>query len=270
MRPARRKILFASFAALTGLGAVAAWRHWPEQGFANPCRATLPPRLAEHELVRAAWDGIDARNMWDCHAHLAGTGDSGGGIWINPRMHNVLYPLQFAQRLFYLNAGCAHDAQGSIDEAYIERMHNLLDGMRPGAKLMLLAFDRHYREDGTPSPDDTAFHVPDVYAHAVARRHPEHFEWVASIHPYRTDSVAALEAAARGGARAVKWLPAAMGMDPASPRCDAFYAALQRLGMPLITHAGMERAVHVGDRQAYGNPLRLRRALEHGVRVVVA
>ncbi|HET9404939.1 MAG TPA: amidohydrolase family protein, partial [Burkholderiales bacterium] len=70
--------------------------------------------------------------------------------------------------------------------------------------------------------------------------------------------------------RAVKWLPAAMGIDPASPRCDAFYAELKRLDLPLITHAGMERAVRVAGRQHLGNPLLLRRPLEHGVRVVVA
>ena len=81
--------------------------------------------------------------------------------------------------------------------------------------------------------------------------------------------MAALEQARRDGARAVKWLPAAMGIDPASARCDAFYAALKKLDMPLITHGGMERAVKVG-KQELGNPLRLRRALEHGVRVVIA
>jgi len=59
-------------------------------------------------------------------------------------------------------------------------------------------------------------------------------------------------------------------MDPASPRCDRFYAALARLEVPLITHAGLERAVTGADLQEYGNPLRLRRGLEAGVRVVVA
>jgi mannonate dehydratase len=81
--------------------------------------------------------------------------------------------------------------------------------------------------------------------------------------------VARLAAAARGGARAVKWLPSAMGIDPGSERCDEFYEALARFRIPLITHAGMERAVDA-EAQELGNPLRLRRALEHGVRVVVA
>ncbi len=269
MKRRRRTFLLASLAA-AGAVAAAAWRFWPEHGFANPCRSALPARLARHEVVLEAWDGIDPAKVWDCHAHLAGSGDSGGGIWLNPRMGSLLNPLQYAQRLFYLNAGCAHEAPDRIDQSYVERMHNLLDGMRPGCKLLLLAFDRHFDERGDVSWDQTSFYVPDAYAAATARAHPQYFEWAASIHPYRRDGVAALAAAKRGGARAVKWLPAAMGIDPASKRCDAFYAAMKELALPLITHAGMERAVAVGDRQGLGNPLRLRRALDHGVRVIVA
>lgn len=112
--------------------------------------------------------------------------------------------------------------------------------------------------------------MPDRYARDVARAHPAYFEWACSIHPLREDCVEALEAAARDGARAVKWLPPAMGIDPASPACDRFYTALARLDLPLITHAGEEKAVHGAGRLEWGNPLRLRRALDHGVRVVVA
>ncbi len=241
-----------------------------EQGLWNPCHAQLPRRLAEHELVKAAWQGIDPRQVWDAHAHLVGTGDSGGGIVVNADMQSLLSPAQFARRLFFLNAGCAHNAPGNADRAYVERMHNLLDGMRAGVKLLLFAFERAHREDGTPDPERTGIHVPDAYARETARAHPAYFEWAASIHPYRADGVAALARAAQDGARAVKWLPAAMGMDPASPRCDRFYEALARLGLPLISHAGEERAVPGADAQDYGNPLRLRRALAAGVRVVVA
>jgi mannonate dehydratase len=45
---------------------------------------------------------------------------------------------------------------------------------------------------------------------------------------------------------------------------------LARLNLPLISHAGLERAVVGTDTQDYGNPLRLRRALDAGVRVVAA
>jgi mannonate dehydratase len=257
-------------AALAGGGALAAWRLWPPEGFWNPCRAALPRHLAGHALIAQAWDGIDAGRMWDAHAHLIGTGDAGSGIYVNPAMHSVLNPGQYARRLFFLNAGCAHDAPGSVDRAYVERMRNLVDGLRAGAKLLLFAFERSHEDSGDPDLERTSFHVPDRYARDVARAHPSYFEWVASIHPYRRDCVAALDQAKRDGARAVKWLPSAMGIDPDSPRCDAFYQKLKELNLPLISHAGEERAVLGREARELGNPLRLRRALEAGVRVVVA
>jgi mannonate dehydratase len=221
-------------------------------------------------VVRAAWEGLDPRQVLDCHAHLVGTGDSGGGAFVNERMGSPLSPLLFAQYLFYLNAGCVHDARDRIDAAYVERMHNLIDGMAPGFKLLLFAFEAHVTEAGEVDWAQTPFCVPDRYAAAVARRDSRYFDWAASIHPYRHDAVERLERAVRDGALAVKWLPASMGIDPASPRCDRFYQALVRLDLPLVSHAGHEAAVAAGDRQRLGNPLRLRRPLEHGVRVVVA
>ena len=189
-------------------------------------------------------------------------------------MESVLNPGLYARRLFFLNAGCVHDAPGSVDRSYVERMHNLLDGLiatgAPGVKMLLFAFERAHDEAGRPNLDETAFYVPDAYARDVARAHPQYFEWAASIHPYRADAVDALVQAKADGARAVKWLPAAMGIDPASPRCDRFFSVLNKLDLPLITHAGLERAVFGHDGQDAGNPLRLRRALDAGVRVVVA
>jgi len=237
----------------------------------NPCRPGLPVAIARHALVRAAWEGLDPEKIWDAHAHLLGTGDSSSGIFVNPQMDSPMHPASYARRLFILNAGCAYDMPGgSADRAYVRRMLNLLTGMRRGMKLMLFAFDRTYGEDGKRQDALTDFYVPDAYAREVARENPRAFEWVASIHPYRADCVAALEEAKRDGARAVKWLPGAMGMDPASPRCDRFYEAAARLRLPLISHAGLERAVLGTDTQDLGNPLRLRRALDAGVRVVVA
>ena len=266
----RRSLLRGAAAAAAGGVALAGWRLWPPEGFWNPCRAALPRHLATHALVAQAWQGVDPAAMWDAHAHLIGTGDAGSGIHVNPRMESLLNPGQYARRLFFLNAGCAHDAPGSVDRAYVERMRNLVDGLRPGAKLLLFAFERSYEENGDPDLERTPFHVPDRYARDVARAHPAYFEWVASIHPYRRDCVEALDKAKREGARAVKWLPSAMGIDPGSARCDAFYQKLKEVDLPLISHAGEERAALGREAHDFGNPLRLRRALEAGVRVVVA
>ena len=202
--------------------------------------------------------------------HLVGTGDGGSGIYINPRTASVLNPALYARRLFFLNAGCVHDAPGSVDRSYVERMANLVAGLRPGVKLLLLAFERVHDTHGVPDLERSSFYVPDAYARDIARGQPQYFEWAASIHPYRGDALEALAQAKRDGARAVKWLPAAMGIDPASPRCERYYEALRSLALPLITHAGAERAVVGNDFDDYGNPLRLRPALDAGVRVVIA
>ncbi|MBL8425140.1 MAG: amidohydrolase family protein [Candidatus Accumulibacter phosphatis] len=268
MTRARRRLLLGGLAlgGLTLSGVVAQ----RSGSLFNSCQALLPPTPAVDELIRSAWEGVDARRFLDCHVHLVGTGDSGSGIEVNPQMESLFYPLQYAQRLFYLNAGCVHDAPGRVDDSYVERMQNLVDGLRPGARLLLFAFDRFHDVDGRASRQRSSFYTPNAYAQAVAARHPQYFAWAASIHPYRGDCVEALAAAVAGGALAVKWLPPAMGIDPSSPLCDRFYAALAAADLPLISHAGEEKAVHGGDQQAFGNPLLLRRALDHGVRVVVA
>jgi uncharacterized protein len=266
----RRRLVSAVSLATVGVAAGSLYRMWPEQGWRNLCLATLPPELARHAVVEEAWSGLDAGRVWDMHTHLVGAGDSASGIYLNPELTKPANPRLYAQFLFYLNAGCVHEAPGRIDATYVARLRNLLAGMRPGFKAMLYAFDAAVDDAGNELREQTMFAVPDAYAASVATRSPDSFEWVASIHPYRRDALQRLAWAAANGARAVKWLPNAMLIDPAAPRCDGFYAALAALDLPLVTHAGHEAAVHSPLGQRFGNPLRLRRALDAGVRVVVA
>lgn len=256
---------------LAGLGlAGAGVRYWPEDGFLNPCPGEpLPQALLDHPLVRSAWAGIDPAQLWDCHVHLIGTGDGGSGVWINPDMESLAHPVQWLQRAFYFNGSCTAD-DGRSDRRFVERLTWLHDQLPAGVKLMLLAFDYFHDETGERQLDTSAFHTPDAYAASIVRQEPDRFEWIASIHPYRPDAVAALRNAAQQGARAIKWLPAAQGMDPASPRCDPFYETASELDIPLLVHAGAEHAVKGGNTEDFGNPLRLRRPLEQRVRVLVA
>ncbi len=265
--PRRR---FLATAGISGLGVAGftAGRIWPEQGLFNPCFATLPSDLLGHALVREAWAGLGPADVWDCHAHLLGIGDAGNveHASYNDAKGTWRWPLTAVQKYFFLNAACASSA--SIDQAYVSRLHTLATSMPPGHKLLLLALDAWHDEKGRSSPAHTHVFVSNDYCAAVAQAAPDRFEWAASVHPYRPDAQAELERIKRLGARAVKWIPAAQGIDPAAPRCDEFYSALVRLELPLISHAGEERAMPGDD--ALGNPLRLRRALESGVRVIVA
>ncbi len=260
---------FLSALALSGLG-YAAYRYWPDDGFINPCEAApLPGSLAKHPLIASAWQGINPSNYWDTHVHLIGTGDSDSGIWVNPAMFSAKHPLQSLQRLFYFNASCADESKG-IDHSFITRLLDMLQDFPSGAKLMLLAFDYFYTERGEKRTDVSSFYTPNEYAQRITAAYPQQFEWIASIHPYRKDALPALEKAIKNGARAIKWLPAAQGMDPASSHCDAFYAQLAQHNIPLLVHAGAELAVEGGNTEDYGNPLRLRRPLDLGVKVLVA
>lgn len=239
------------------------------EGWLNACRTSLPPRLVNHPLVRDAWAGIDPSQVIDAHCHLFGNGDGGRGVWVNPSLASLASPLQLAQRAFYLNAGCVHDHPGRVDASIVDRLLNQVEGMKPGAKLMLLAFDWARDSRGAPVQERSTFHVPDDYAAAVATAHPAAFDWAASIHPYDPAAIDRLDRAVEQGARAVKWLPPAQQIDPASSQCDRFYRHLADLRVPLLTHAGDERAVR-GHDATLGNPLKLRRALDRGVRVIVA
>jgi len=262
------------FLSLLGVGGLSAytfkyWDYLPDNGqILNPClNSTLPKELAEHELILSAFENIAMTQVWDGHIHLVGLGDSDSGIWVNPNLRRFWYPKQYTQFRFYLNAACPTPNM-LVDKGFVHRLKSLQ--WAKGLKFMLLAFDYSYDEQGNKLLEKTAFYTPNDYAARIHAEFPDTFEWIASIHPYRQDCVEALEKAVEQGARGIKWLPPSMGMNPASPLCDRFYEAMARLKIPLLCHSGDESAVDGAKTQEYGNPLSLRRALDWGVKVVIA
>ncbi|MDR2450902.1 MAG: amidohydrolase family protein [Candidatus Accumulibacter sp.] len=264
----RRRFLQAAASLAAAAAALEARARQPL--LMNPCRAPALGALAESPWLARVWQGLDPAEVWDVHVHLAGIGDSDGGLHVGSRLLSPWHPILYGQRLAYLNAGCVSGEPGTVDENYVRRLAALARGLPAGVKALLFAFDWYHDDDGRPAPEKSTFHVPDAYAARVAEDHPDVFAWAASIHPYAPDAVDRLEAAAARGAKAVKWLPAAQNIDPAARRCDAFFAALARLRLPLITHCGAEKAAQSASLEHFGNPLRLRRALDAGARVVVA
>ncbi len=258
------------------MAALGAWSLWPDEGLLNPCLAPDDDRWSGDPLVMRALTGLDFAQVWDSHAHLLPSTEQ----W-----HGLEGPLQSAlgahgsegpwpavamklQARLIANAACADpQATGRLD-GYLLPLLARVRVLPAGCKLLLLAMDAHHDEAGRERPERTHFKVPNALCALVARTWPERFEWAASIHPYRPDARDELVRVRQRGARAVKWIPAAQGIDPANPRCDGFYRALAEHRMPLITHGGDERAM-AGD-DTLGNPLKLRRALDAGVRVIIA
>lgn len=258
----RRWLRGAALAAagLVGLRVVIPW--WWRR------RPPVPLSPAARARVDALFDGIDRSRMWDVHVHVVGLGAGGSGCWVNPRMRSHLHPILKLQYDFYIDAAGIDDP-ARADQDYVDGLLALHRDANPAGRLVVLAFDWRVDESGTERPEHSPFFVPNDYVLALAARHPELVP-CASVHPYRRDALARLDDVLERGARAIKWLPNAMGIDPASRRCDAFYERLARAGVPLLSHGGVEAAVEASELQELGNPLRLRRALDRGVRVVLA
>ncbi len=244
---------------------------WNALGLMNPCANPGDPgHRIDPALAARVWTGLDPRQVLDLHVHIAGEGTGPGDPWVNPAMRSLAHPFSYAHFKLMANAACIGDDPGNWNRRYVSRLAVLADEFPAGARFLLLALDGYHGEDGRLDRSRTIFLVPDDYAAGIARNSGDRFVWAASVHPYREDALERLRAAAANGASAMKWIPYFMGIDPASPRCRPFYRELAKLGLPLISHGGWQHELVDGGVQDYGNPLRLRPALEEGATVIVS
>src|SRR5882672_672423 len=218
------------------------------------------------DLIKRSFDEIDPARLVDYHTHVVGLGKGDSGAFVNPKMLAWRHPFHRLKFKVYLSAGAVDDV-AQADQQIVLRLTNLIRQTDGHGKHRLLAFDKNYKRDGTPNLAKTEFYVPNDYVFKLAEEHPDCFEPVISVNPYRPDALNELERGARRGARMVKWLPNAMGIDAGDELCDPFYRKMKELGLILLSHGGEEKAVEAKEDQKLGNPLLLRRGLEHGVKV---
>jgi predicted TIM-barrel fold metal-dependent hydrolase len=223
-------------------------------------------------LLEQAMKGLDPAALVDYHVHVFGVGAGGTGCRASEKLFSIRHPWYRLQFAIYARAAHVRDL-ADADAEFVDRLTDLVSAMPIPGRHCLLAFDAHYGregdEDGVRDDERTQLYVPNEYVMRLAREHPSLYAPVVSVHPYRHDALEELDRCAAQGARIVKWLPNAMGIDPADARCDAFYARLKKWNMTLLAHTGDEHAVDASA-QALGNPLRLRRALDAGVKVIFA
>lgn len=252
---------------LGGLGLVGLRACLPAWLASGPPRGRGELSGAAQAMLAEAYGDVDAARVWDLHVHLVGL-DPERGTWVNPEMQSHLHPLEKLRYDIYLAAGGVQQ-EAHADEQYLQRLLELGRDGNPAGKLLLMAFDFHVSESGEVRRELSAFATSNERVLALAKQYPG-VAACASVHPYRRDALERLDKAASQGALAIKWLPNAMGIDPSDPRCDAYYRRMAELKMVLISHTGVEKAVHAEEDQKYGNPLLLRRPLDQGVRVVAA
>lgn len=231
-------------------------------------------------MLHESLAGLDPDTTLDFHTHLAGIGD-GSDTWVNPRLRSWWHPKEHIRFLIYLSAagvdrgpgafGAAQsEASAGLDTLFVERLIRLAKARPDPGRHLLLAFDHRHDERGQVDLEHSEFYVSNEAMWAAVERAPDLFVPCISVHPYRGDALEELSRWADRGVRFVKWLPNAMGIDPASTRCDPFFERMVELEMVLLTHTGVEQAVEAEEDQELGNPLRLRRALGHGLRVIAA
>lgn len=213
--------------------------------------AVLPPQPAPAGLV-------------DLHCHTASLGGGDSGCFVSPEL-----AANFRFGIYLQAFGVTREeVQQHGDRLVVDRLAARLAESRSVAKAVVLALDGPVTDAGELATNRTEVHVPNEFLAAAVARHTN-LLWGASINPFRHDAVARLDWAATNGAVLVKWLPAIMDFDPGDARVRPFYERLAALRMPLLCHTGAENSFTRADHR-FGDPLRLRLALECGVTVIAA
>jgi len=223
---------------------------------------------AAKKLIDQAFDGIEPARLVDYHTHIIAIGTSVPDAFVNPRMLSG-FNLQRLKFWIYRSASGIKD-ENDTDQEYVDRLVRLARAVKRHGKFRILAFDQHYNADGSVNLKKTNIYIPNRYVVELAQRYPDIFLPVVSIHPYRRDALQELEKWAKAGVKYLKWLPNAMGINPADQAIVPFYEKMKEQRMILLSHGGEEQAVDAKEDQRLGNPLLLRRALDIGVRVIIA
>lgn len=206
--------------------------------------------------------------MIDFHVHLAGAGCCNSGIFLSPKFQRRYTFIAVRHMMGISKEQMVQD----IDELWVRRIQKLIGESSAIDKAVGLCFDAVYSEDGVKLSDSTQMHVPNDWGLKVSQESNGTIAFGGSVHPYRKDAVAELTRLKKHSVTLIKWLPAVMGIDPASPLCDPFYVALRDLRIPLLSHTDTEKTfASLGSGWMEKNDvMRLKRPLEMGVTVIAA
>ncbi|HEV2836167.1 MAG TPA: amidohydrolase family protein, partial [Pyrinomonadaceae bacterium] len=184
------------------------------------------------DLIKRAFDDVDPQRLVDHHVHIAGLGSNGSRAFVNAKMRTWMHPFHRLKFKVYMSSAGVAD-EHRADAQLFQRLTDLVVNIPNHGKHRLLAFDKHYRRDGSVDLEKTEFYVPNEYVFKLAEQQPDLFVPNISVNPYRPDALEELEKCAKRGARVVKWLPNAMGFDPSDPLCDPFYEKMKELRLIL-------------------------------------
>ena len=199
----------------------------------------------------------------DCHVHVSALLPDHGRM--SDRILNS-FPFRFMQRRLGIRPTPGQEA--ATEQALTKRLFDLLDATPELDAAAVLAFDAVYTPEGAHDAARTHLYVKNDFVINLAKKHPK-ILFGASVHPYRKDAVAELERCIAAGAVLLKWLPLTQDINPADPRCIAFYECLAHHKLPLLSHTGGEKTLP-NINPDVASPALLTEALKRGVTVIAA
>ncbi len=207
---------------------------------------------------------LPPKRFVDLHCHTAGIGAGGSGCFVSARLER-----SFKFDLYLRSFGTSREElERKGDRMVIDRISAQVAQSRHVGRAVILAMDGVVDGRGGLDRAATEIYVPNEFVAAEVAKH-SNLLFGASVNPYRPDALPRLEWAKAHGAVLVKWLPSIMHIDPADPRLVPFYQKLVELNLPLLSHTGSEHSFTEAQ-DAYGDPERLRLALQQGVTVIAA
>ena len=182
----------------------------------------------------------------DVHFHVGVRGDvhpEWGGISERLRKMWPLYDIM----LLYLGVKRGDDT----DEKVIQRIVDVIHEAQEVDKVVCLALDHVWEEDGTARPDRSDFWTANAFVRHLRDLVPEKVLFGASVHPFRPDFRERVLECIEQGAVLLKWLPSAQQFTLAHPKARAAleFLATAKGGepLPLLLHVGGEYAVPTTD-----------------------
>lgn len=213
----------------------------------------------------AADERLEALHIVDYHVHTAGLGYGGSGAFLNEEMRE-----NFRVPFFLRWVGVTEqELEAEGDQLVLRRISKNIARSRYVDQAVVLAMDGIVdRTTGLLDEKRTQIYIPNDFLAREVAKYPN-LLFGASINPNRKDSIELLEWVAVQGAVLVKWIPSIMDIDPSDEFFIPFYKKMAELGIPLLSHTGMERSfAHARDELS--DPFNLLLPLKHGVTVIAA
>ena len=208
---------------------------------------------------------MSAKKVVDIHTHIIGPGNSGKGCRMSKEF---IFSRTFASMLMALKA-YPFDV---TDERLREILLKVIASSEKIDYAVLLAIDGVYKNNKYVESESHIV-ISNDYVMDIAKT-DKRVLFGASVHPYREarEMLAETMRCINAGAVLFNWMPSWQQIDPEDDRCVPFYFCLAKERVPLLCHTGAEFIAKAEGLKVnrYVCPAKLKRALDIGVRVIVA